>query len=51
MSDEWGDICNASLTPSTISHKTLINYGGRRMVTGAAAEEMEYEETEKLEEE
>ena len=36
--DELGSLCASAITPSAVTHKPLINYGGKRTVTGATAE-------------
>ena len=51
VADQWGALCTATLTPSAVTHKTLINYGGRQTVTGGEKAETEEKETQNQEEE
>ena len=50
MADEWVTLCAAALTPSSVAHKPLIYYRGRRKVTGRATEKVEDEELNRKEE-
>ena len=51
LADEWGDLCAAATTLSAVAHEPLINYGGLRTLTGAAAVETEDKEKERRKEE
>ena len=39
MAGEWGTLFVTTLTPSAVAHKPLINYSGKRTVTGVATAE------------
>ena len=51
IADEWGALCASTLTPSSVADEPLINYGGRRTVTGEIVSEPEEEDTERHKEE
>ena len=50
LAADWGTLCTAALVPSAVSHEPLINYGGRRMVTGGSTSEADDQELDKQEE-
>ena len=50
MSSEWGTLYTSALIPSAFAHEPLINYGGRRIVTGRATAEADDQELDMQEE-
>ena len=50
LAAEWGTLCTSDLTPSAVAYKPLINYGGRRTVTGRETSEADYEDLYRKEE-